>query len=349
MKSNNFDWKLSDGYPASNGLKVFTTFACGGGSSMGYKKAGFEVVAANDIDPEMARVYQKNNKVGEYFLCPIGELIRQDNFSNDRLEKYKGIDILDGSPPCSTFSMAGSREKAFGKNKKFREGQAKQVLSDLFFDWIALLKKLQPKVAIGENVKGMLLGNARAYTHRVLKEIGEAGYDVQLFMLDAATMGVPQTRRRVFFMCRRKDLNLPPINLNFAGETIVYKDIAKLTKSEIGKPLSLAYERWWKATPAGKSLSHAHPKGSFFNTTKVHPNRVIPTITATSGAKITHHTLPYEVSDEILKLAGTFPQDYDFAGVEPKYLIGMSVPPLMIEAIAREVLKQWFPGVPSTP
>jgi DNA (cytosine-5)-methyltransferase 1 len=203
-------------------------------------------------------------------------------------------------------------------------------------------------VAVAENVKGMLLGNAKAYTKTILTAIEEAGYDVQLFMLDSATMGVPQTRRRVFFMCRRKDLNLPPIKLNFAGETILYKEIATQVSDDLGKPLSEAYARWWRATPAGKSLSFAHPKGSFFNTTKVHPNRVIPTITATSGAKITHHTHPNEVSTEILTLAGTFPTDYDFDGIEPKYLIGMSVPPLMIRAIALEMLKQWFPKVATT-
>lgn len=343
-----FNWKLKDGYPEKNGLKVFTTFACGGGSSMGYKLAGFNVIAANDIDPEMARVYQKNHHVEDYFLCPIGELVRQDNFENNRLAKFKGIDLLDGSPPCSTFSMAGSREKAFGKNKKFREGQAKQVLSDLFFDWIELLKELQPKVAVAENVKGMLLGNAKAYTHRVLKEIDEAGYEVQLFLLDSATMGVPQTRNRVFFMCRRKDLNLPPIKLDFAGERIPFKEVENLAEVKLGKPLSEAYAKWWKATPAGKSLAFAHPKGSFFNTCKVHPNKVMPTITATSGAKITHHTHPHEVSNEILCLGGSFPRDYDFDGVDPKYLIGMSVPPVMIANIAQEVAKQWF-GVSPTP
>lgn len=338
-----FNWNLKDGYPAKNGLKVFTTFACGGGSSMGYKLTGFEVLAANDIDPEMKRVYQKNHDVKHYFHCPIGDLLKMD-----LPEELMGIDLLDGSPPCSTFSMAGSREKAFKKKKKFREGQAEQMLSDLFFDWIALLKKIQPKVAIAENVNGMLLGNAKSYTIQIFKAIEEAGYEVQLFRLDAATMGVPQTRRRVFFMCRRKDLNLPPIKLEFAGETIPYKEIAKLASNELGKPLSDAYKKWWVATPPGKSLSFAHPKGSFFNTTKVHPNRVIPTITATSGAKITHHLYPNEVSDEILCLGGSFPRDYDFDGIDPKYLIGMSVPPLMIARIAEEVAKQWF-GVSPTP
>ena len=84
---------------------------------MGYKRAGCNVIAANDIDPEMAWHYKKNINPKHYFLCPIKDLIGCDLPS-----ELFGIDILDGSPPCSTFSMAGSREKAWGKKKHFREG-----------------------------------------------------------------------------------------------------------------------------------------------------------------------------------------------------------------------------------
>ena len=90
---------------------------------MGYKRAGCEVIAANDIDPEMAWHYKLNIKPKHYFLCPINELLTAE-LPPELFE----LDILDGSPPCSTFSMAGSREKAWGKEKHFREGQAKQVL-----------------------------------------------------------------------------------------------------------------------------------------------------------------------------------------------------------------------------
>ena len=152
-------WNLSDlELVPKNGVKVMSTFACGGGSSMGYKRAGCTIVAANDIDPEMAWHYKRNLNPPLYFLCPIGDLLTKDL----PLELYN-LDILDGSPPCSTFSMAGSREKAWGVEKHFREGQAKQVLSDLFFDYLDLVGRLKPKVAIAENVKGMLIGNAKGY------------------------------------------------------------------------------------------------------------------------------------------------------------------------------------------
>ena len=102
----------------------------------------------------------------------------------------------------------------------FREGQAEQRLDDLFFDYIRLAKKLQPKVVIAENVKGLIQGNARAYVHRIKKEFEAAGYKVQLFFLNAASMGVPQKRERVFFICQRNDLNFPKLELKFNEEAI---------------------------------------------------------------------------------------------------------------------------------
>jgi DNA (cytosine-5)-methyltransferase 1 len=171
MQKPDCAWSLSnlDAVP-KKGIKVMSTFACGGGSSMGYKRAGCTVVAANDIDPEMAWHYKLNIKPKHYFLCPIRDLL-----TADLPPELFALDILDGSPPCSTFSMAGSREAGWGKEKHFREGQAKQVLSDLFFDYLDLVGRLRPKVAIAENVKGMILGNAKGYTKLIMARFKELG------------------------------------------------------------------------------------------------------------------------------------------------------------------------------
>ena len=172
----NYKWFLKDGYPEKNGLKVFTTFACGGGSSMGYKLVGCEVLAANDIDPEMAEIYKRNHNPKYFFECPVKDLLTMD-----LPDELMGIDILDGSPPCSSFSIAGLREKAWGKKKHFREGQSEQILDDLFFDFIKLVEKVKPKVVIAENVMGMLKGNAKGYLIEIKKLLIGLGYDVQIF------------------------------------------------------------------------------------------------------------------------------------------------------------------------
>ena len=124
-------WNLTDlAKVTPNGFKVMSTFACGGGSTMGYKRAGFDVIAANDIDPQMAEHYKRNHKPRHYYLMPIGDLVKLAR-ARELPDELYNLDILDGSPPCSSFSMAGNRSKDWGKDKHFREGQAKQVLDDL--------------------------------------------------------------------------------------------------------------------------------------------------------------------------------------------------------------------------
>lgn len=143
MKIHKYDyrWTLSDAVFTKDKGKVFSCFACGGGSTMGYKLAGFDVIGCNEIDHRMMSIYRKNHNPKYHFLEPIQEFKNRADLPED----LYNLDILDGSPPCSTFSVAGSREEAWGKLKHFREGQAEQVLDTLFFDFIDLAERLQPK------------------------------------------------------------------------------------------------------------------------------------------------------------------------------------------------------------
>ena len=342
MNKFNYKWNLSEGYPAQgiekHNLKVFGTFICGGGSTMGYKLAGYNHIGGVEIDPPIADVYKTNHNPKYLFIEDIRDFASRLEFP----EELYNLDILDGSPPCSSFSMAGNREKDWGKTKVFREGQAEQRLDDLFFDYIKLAKKLQPKVVIAENVKGMLQGNAKSYVKRIKNSFEEAGYKVQLFLLNAASMGVPQKRERVFFICQRKDLNYKELKLNFNEKVINYGEVESNSKNKLGVKISDAFYKWWEKTPKGKSLSFAHPKGSFFNSVRISDKQTIGTITATNGAKIIHHTYPNEISNECIQMCGTYPLDYNFKNIEPKYLIGMSVPPVMTAQIAYQIYLQWF-------
>lgn len=196
-----YRWKLADANFTKDKGTVFSCFACGGGSSMGYKLAGFDVIGCSEIDHRMMYAYCQNHNPRFPFLEPIQEFKTKEDLPPELFN----LDILDGSPPCSTFSMAGSREDAWGKMKHFREGQAEQVLDTLFFDFIDLAKRLQPKVVVAENVKGLLLGEAKQYVRRIYDSFDDAGYMCQHWLLDAQTMGVPQRRERVFFVCLRKE------------------------------------------------------------------------------------------------------------------------------------------------
>lgn len=336
-----YKWHIADGYPSpgieKHGLKVFGTFICGGGSTMGYKLAGFDHLGGVEIDPEVAAVYKANHNPKYLYVQDIRDFADR----NDLPDELFNLDLLDGSPPCSSFSMAGNREKDWGKAKVFREGQAMQRLDDLFFDYIRLAKKLQPKVVIAENVKGMLQGNAKAYVKRIKTEFESAGYKVQLFLLNAASMGVPQKRERVFFICQRNDLKLPVLKMEFNEKAIPFKyvDEGKVIRKSIRKGIL----EYYKITPMGKSVSTVHPKGMYFGTYKQHPELVSSTIIADSGGGIMlHHSEDGYLTDNEYIQIGTFPLDYNFKNIEPKYLIGMSVPPVMTAQIAHQIYLQWF-------
>lgn len=313
---------------------------------MGYKRAGCEVIAANDIDPEMAWHYKANHHPKHYYLCPIADLLTMP-----LPDELFGIDILDGSPPCSTFSMAGSREDAWGKDKVFREGQAKQVLSDLFFDWIALVGRLKPKVAIAENVKGMIIGNAKGYTRMVVNELTKLGYRVQVFLLNAADCGVPQRRERVFFCCVREDVSTAPLALapkhRWVGAGDATSDLQALTGAESEDCAAAPNDlKWWPLTAPGEDYGAAVKrktgKESLWNHKKL--NGAAPSLTLSSYDRTFKHwgecrLLTYRE----WKRLGSFPDDYkaksDSIG---KYMIGMSVPPKMAEVVARAVCAQWL-------
>ena len=339
-------WNLADlASVPKNGLKVMSTFACGGGSSMGYKRAGCEVIAANDIDPEMAWHYKLNINPKHYFLCPIGELMEKE-----LPEELYNLDILDGSPPCSTFSMAGSREKAWGKDKHFREGQAKQVLSDLFFDYLDLVGKLKPKVAIAENVKGMLIGNAKGYTKLVMARFKELGYRPQLFLLNGADCGVLQRRERVFFVAIRDDIKVPLLQLApkhrwiSAGEAT--QDLQVLTVNEIKETKPAETDiKFWPGTKPGNSYAdewlRLKGKPSGFNTIRLNKQRPASTITATDCSR--HWDECRKLTYREWQRLGSFPDDYQAKSDKiGKYMIGMSVPPKMTEQVARAVIDQWL-------
>jgi len=346
----NYNWTLKDAVFTKNNGKVFSCFACGGGSTMGYKLAGFDVIGHNDIDKKMIEVYKENHNPKFSFHESITTFAQRKDLPKELYE----LDILDGSPPCSSFSMAGNREKDWGKEKKFREGQEMQVLDTLFFDFINLAKELQPKVVVAENVKGLLLGAAKEYVRKIYNAFDEAGYYCQHFLLDASKMGVPQRRERVFFICLRKDLaskflywqdmftEVPKIEMEFNEKEIPFKEIED--KTDFNTLNHLAVSKLWDLCLPGNSFSTVHEKGSFFNGSKSDKDRALPTLTANPGGTrgVWHYNIKRPINNLEIKKAGSYPLDYNFLNVKLNYLIGMSVPPVMTAQIATKIYEQWL-------
>ena len=345
-----YEWKLSEANFTKDKGKVFSCFACGGGSTMGYKLAGFDVIGHNDIDPKMVEVYKENHKPKYSYLESITTFAKRKDLPKELYE----LDILDGSPPCSSFSMAGNREKDWGKEKKFREGQELQVLDTLFFDFIDLAKELQPKVVVAENVKGLLLGNAKEYVRKIYKSFDKAGYYCQHFLLNASKMGVPQRRERVFFICIRKDLGakfleqvdmftqLPKIEMNFNEREIYFKEII----DRKGRLLSDNMRKIWEYRSYGDSAlqqasERLNGKSMYFSQSLLYQDKICGTFTSHEDCQVLFDEPRYTSKDEVCKI-GSYPLDYNFLKVKPHYLIGMSVPPVMTKRIAVEIYNQWL-------
>jgi len=343
-------WRLSDlANVKKNGLKVFSTFACGGGSTMGYKLAGFDVIGANDIDEEMQRHYVDNHKPKLFYRCPVKDLIIADIDSS-----LFDVDILDGSPPCSAFSMAGNRGDDWGKLKHFREGQSKQVLDDLFFDFIAFADRIKPKVIVAENVKGMLVGDAKGYCRMVIKKMEDIGYDVQLFLVNAADCGVPQTRERVFFVAKRKDIAGGKLTFAPAEKWISLKDAfvdvenTEEQLKEVNAESSSVVERIYDKTKPGTSFAIAAKKEigkkTYFNWMRLDANKPSFTIPA-HWRSIFHWSEKRRLTAKELCIVSSFPIDYNFRSHSiAGYMMGMSVPPYMMAELADCIRDQWFAG-----
>lgn len=339
-----YKWTLGDINANKNGATVFSFFSCGGGSSMGYKLAGYNVIGNCEIDPVINKLYIQNNKPKYNYQMDIRNFIEIDN--SELPDELFRLDILDGSPPCSTFSMAGNREKAWGKEKVFREGQAKQILDDLFFWYIKAVKKLRPNIFVAENVKGILQGNAKGYINQIIREFKDIGYEVQIFLLNSASMGVPQRRERVFFVGYKKELNYGKLKLSFNERPIRYSQFMDDDYIEINQDTA-TLQRWKARRFRDKSIGDTvkrteKGKISGFTLNYLKPEEVPRTLTA--GNRPIRFDRPGYISDKDVITIQTFPQDYDFMGQDPLYVCGMSVPPVMMANIATEIWDQWLKG-----
>jgi DNA (cytosine-5)-methyltransferase 1 len=211
---------------------VISLFAGGGGSSTGYRLAGGKVLAINEFVPEAIATYSHNFPDTKVISGDI-KAITGDDFLDLTGLKVGELDILDGSPPCSAFSVAGKREKgwkgATSLNvkrtqhesglefeeeeiitntgvKKYSDIASVEAVEDLFLEFVRVAKDLKPKVIIAENVKGITFGEAKKKLAEFINRFEDLGYQVTYKVVNAADFGVPQGRERTIFICVRNDV-----------------------------------------------------------------------------------------------------------------------------------------------
>lgn len=191
-----------------NGYSTVSTFSGAGGSCLGFRMAGFQVLYASEFIPAARDTYLANWPHALVDPRDIREVTAQDLLS--KIGKRAGeVDVLEGSPPCAAFSTAGKREKTWGKVKNYSDGA--QVTDDLFYEYARLLEGIQPRVFVAENVSGLIKGTAKGYFKLILARLRACGYRVQARLLDAQWLGVPQQRQRLIFLGVRNDLRLDPV------------------------------------------------------------------------------------------------------------------------------------------
>ena len=192
-----------------NGFTVVSTFAGGGGSSTGYRMAGFRVGLASEFIPAAIATYRAN-------ADPATVIDERDIRAVDPADILAALgigvgelDLLDGSPPCDPFSTAGKRAEHWGTVKDYIDG-TRQRTDDLFYEYVRMVDGLKPRVFVAENVSGLVKGVAKGYFLNVLAALEGCGYRVRARLLDASWLGVPQARQRVIFVGVRDDLPADP-------------------------------------------------------------------------------------------------------------------------------------------
>lgn len=169
-------------------MQLISLFSGAGGLDKGFEKAGFKTVVANEFDPKICPTFRAN--------YPDVKLIEGDirNITSDEFPKH--VTGIIGGPPCQSWSEAGSL-----KGIDDARGQ-------LFYEYIRILRDTQPLFFVAENVSGMMAKRHSEAVNGFMKLFDEAGYDVNLKMLNANDYDVPEDRDRVFYIGFRKDLNI---------------------------------------------------------------------------------------------------------------------------------------------
>ena len=351
---------------AENKFTVISTFAGGGGSSTGYRLAGGNILCINEFVEEARKTYKENYPDTPIIPDDIKQLKGENFLETAGIQKGE-LDILDGSPPCSAFSMCGTLGKAgskhsdgWGKTKKYSTGKIVENIEDLFFEYVRIAKDIKPKVIIGENVAGLDAGEAKQKRNQIDKAIEEIGYDVSYKILNASHFGVPQSRRRLFFIGIREDVS-EAIGLSFMNIGSVFpqenKEVVTIGEAFDGIELDPEEVKWctdtWLNSAHYRDTASLmpddpdkvlggndfHPKGWHFNVKKMSRHHPAPTIT--TNADVCHYIEKRRLTISEIKRIMGLPDDFIVTGSMSQKIerCGRMVPSLMMKALAESVYK----------
>jgi DNA (cytosine-5)-methyltransferase 1 len=299
---------------------VISIFAGCGGSTLGYKWAGYNERLAVEWDNHAVNVFRLNFPDIPVYNADVAKL------SLDRIYELSGLkpgelDVLDGSPPCQGFSTAGKRR--FNDNR-----------NQLFHEYCRLLQELQPKCFIMENVSGMIKGKMKLIFVDILKALKDCGYTVKVKLLNASYYGVPQMRRRLIFLgCKDEEPTYPK-----PGMRMVLKGALDNIPDHgpEANPFTATRLAWIKKIPAGKNGDYVK-KNYGFNWCRLSWDK--PANTIPKFRCILHPDEHRWLTIGEVKRVMSFPDDFKLIGPfgAQWQLLGNAVPPKMMQAIATHI------------
>ena len=307
---------------AEDAPTVISLFAGCGGSSLGYSMAGFRELLAVEWNDNAVATFRLNFPDVPVYHGDIAKLSVDECLRLAGIEAGK-LDVLDGSPPCQGFSTAGKRQLDDPRNQ-------------LAMEFVRLLRSLQPKAFVMENVSGLVKGKMKLVFAEIMRELKASGYKVKCRLMNAMYFQVPQSRQRLIWIGIREDLGIEPGHPKGQDRPITVRQaIEGLTDK--GKPLTPEAAKYWPKMKPGESASRYHPKGHLFGLIKIEPDKSCPTLTRSAGAsKHCHWQDRRFIGIQERSRFGSFPDSFQWNGTWTNRYdrIGNSVPPLFMRAIA---------------
>jgi len=316
---------------------VISTFAGCGGSSLGYKLAGFRELLAVEWDDNAVETFKLN-----FLDVPVyhGDIARLSGAECMKLAGIKAgeLDVLDGSPPCQGFSTAGKR--------KFDDPR-----NSLFNEFARLVKELQPRVFVMENVTGMVKGCMKQAYLVIIKTLRDCGYRAKGEVMNAMYFNVPQSRERVIIIGVRNDLGIEPTHPKPQGKPVMIREAFRgcedsnpcyLKSGEVARIIK-NMRQGEDGSEASKRLTGN--KNKWFNMRRLDWNKTGFTITRSEGSSaLVHPELDRVLNISEYKRVASYPDGFMFSGkyTEQKSRIGNSVPPNLMRAIAEHIKEKYL-------
>jgi len=326
---------------ASKKYTIVDLFSGVGGLSLGFQQENFKLLLASDIDEKVEETFRKNHPNIPFFKKDIKQLKKKEL---NQILRNKKVDVLVGGVPCQSFSMAGNRIRTNIDNNLDER-------HFLFKEFMRIAKILKPKIAIIENVKGILSSHGGKIKETILKDFEKLGYVVDYKILNAADYGVPQLRERVLFVANRinrknlfPNITHSPERYISVGEALknipeLNHNLRELSGITLKRVKLIKQGKNWQSLPKELQTKSVH-SGAYGRLNSKKPSKTIMTRfdTPTVGYvihPIEHRTLTVREGARIQ----TFPDNFEFVGntSSQNRQVGNAVPPRLSNAIAKQI------------